>query len=333
MVINKYIYDINKEELFFLKENSFINEYVFYGRLLVLQNNLTQKQLIDNFYNLYGLVSIEVINDCVFLANNYYENKSFDAGVLFLEYLNNIIKQVQTKENIDLLLDKYRYSFISIYLIIDDIENSVFESVLGKFSYFRWRLWNSKFIRSKDINTEEYPIINAMILAENGLYEEALVYLDKELQRNYLNDFQKIIVDISIYYYKMMIQLKLKKWDDINKTIVEFEKHLNTNYKLLRNHKNTTFLKISLFYLNIYEASKNDIYLEKYKEYLLSSFQMIYNDKSMFEALPQAYIENIKEYEDFFTYKTFNIEYLREYFLNIITYSSIKGENNDNKRS
>lgn len=317
---NISIYETNKEDLYWLKQKSFLNEYPYYGRLNYLTNKKTKEQQLCDIKKLNKIFSIEKIDTLLFFYTNYIYNKTFNNGMLVINQINFLLDDLIQKENFISLMNNTELLIIysELYQIFHDIEKNEFSKVLHRLRGIRWPLWPEKFLR--DYNEKENIKIRPILKkAEHGLYREAFDEI------NNLNN-NEIKMMITNFYYRLILAIKLNKKLYIKKIYKEFTNYINDN-KEIENFWNVTLLKISLFYLNYYEYSHSKKSLELYKKYYYMALQAKQLSFSNFDYISKQILLNTKN--DNLNYiikeRNFNIELIREYFLNMLTYLYIEG--------
>lgn len=317
---DKKIYDIKTvEELNWLKENSYINDYVYCGRKDYLENKLSVEQILQNLESLKSIFTDQAIDNIKFYISLYYKERSFNRAMLVLVKLNLLIKELKfipvfrkflQIENLKL--------FGSLDQIIHDMEIYVMKDVLSPLGGMRWGLWPERLVRDPEKETYS-ELRKAIQYMEIGDYKEAVYYFDNKI------DIKDLKNRISVLYYNLSACNKFYKGDlkELEKIINRFDILINENISNINNFWNLTILKISLFYLNSYEFTKQEKYLDKYKYFLKKSIDNIILPFSDFKYMSHQTLHRIKNLDEIIYKRNYNIELIREYFLNTLKYVEV----------
>lgn len=297
----KYVDDLNLEELNWIKNNSYINNYPYYGQKIIL----TQKLILDNLSK-----NFEIFKQIEVSFNIYKKNNDLNS-------LNILVKNIQLSfveiyNNIDIFLTNeiFLKEFISMYHIIRFIENEFFGK--NKIINTRWKLWHNVLIRDiESFKNNNIVIARAIPWAENGNYEMAEKLLDYNLQNQILENSKNINVFISINFYKHKFRIKLNK--DYNEIFQLFDNKISSiNIKEIWA---LTRLKISEFYLENFIKTKNENSLNNYKKWFKLALEW-YKQEDHIQTIPAPEIYNNKS----FSVSKNNIEIIREPILNMAFY-------------
>ncbi len=281
---NKYADELNSEELNWIKNNSYINNYVYFGQKIILEQDLNLENLSSRF---------SIFSEILTIFNKYKINDD-------LETLNELVEKIQISyttvyNNFDEIInnDIFIKEFISMYHIIRFIENNYFRK--NNIIRLRWRLWHDYVVRNPNLYSNNRIIIARSIPhAENGDYVTAEKLLDYELQKKF-NVENNILVErggdspsvfISTMFYKH--KLRIFTNDDYDEIFKIFCNRIEKDDMFYR-FWCLTKLKISEFYFENYNQTKDLVSFDNYIKWFKLAFKWISDNPIQTVPIPDVY--------------------------------------------
>ena len=273
---DKFITDINSnDELEWLWKNSYMNNYVYYGKKLILNEKLDELEALKKFNpNLYKQLfhyfnlanKYKDLNILTILFKIYYELFIF-TGENFEDFISNK----------NLIKD-----FAKIYLIQNNIELNIISQVYKKLADSigliqgkanmsdKWHLWYYPLVRDLEIESKEGIRLRYILtLAEYGEFEKSYIECKKEGEKierlRSKNDYPDNI-SISFYFYLMKLAWKTNRKDAAKLALEKNNEIIENSYKKI-DYWPLTLLKMGEVYLQWFVFT-GDIYsFRQYKKF------------------------------------------------------------------
>ena len=313
---NKYIDELNIEELEWINQNGFLNYYVYYGQKYVLTHDKLKLDILKEKYPI--------------IINKIYEYYNKLQSSFQIAYINKIFKYIHLlNQEIFYILDYFLENkelikeYTSLYLIIRWIEHNLLKQ--SKFNQnIKFRLWSEYLVRDPQ---EKHHIFQrrAIPYAEIGDYKTALKKLKtSKLQVEELYNRSDIVfaewgdpVMLSWWFYKLRLEYLSGNIDEHEKVFNFIKKNIELHSAYYNKHWSITVLKICELYLHYIETSNTNLH-SKYVSWLKLVFKYYTNNKNV-QFIPLDFKYAKIEYN----YNT-NIEIVREPILHMMYYLDIK---------
>lgn len=313
----KYVDEINLEELQWIRSNGYINNYPYYGQKFIL----TGKLRLDRLRLRYPAI-IDKIKE--YHGEFLYSNEIQHANTIF-KYLHLLNRELYN--NFNEFIDDLEMveDYTSLYVIIRDVENNLYKKYSTILKHpIRWRLWPEYLVRT--INENDTILMRKAIpFAERGDYCKALKNLgclEDELNRlrranfDVGDDGKSNSGVLSWWFYKM--KLEYMSGVDCKDSFNNVVGYINKYRQEFESSWSLTKLKIAETHLDASKFLSINL-IDEYKFWLRSALEDCTKNDT-FQFIPMNFkIAKIK-----LDHNRNNIEIVREPMLNLMYYLDIK---------